>query len=115
MKDKLLIISYNEGEQDFEKEDIEVLKKKVLLEDPTIIFVCTQKSKSSVGFLRGTQKHFQHIFEKMVLEILYNKVYEKDAKFALTGVTENNNVRTYIYKKHNYKDFGKNSIICRRF
>jgi hypothetical protein len=29
MKSKLLIISYNEGEQDFEKEDIELLKKKI--------------------------------------------------------------------------------------
>jgi hypothetical protein len=113
MKDKLLIISYNEGEQDFEKEDMEVLKKKILLEDPSIIFVCTQKSKSSVGLLGGTHKHFQHIFEKVIVEISYDKVYEKDAKFALTGVTENNNVRTYIYKKHNYKNLDKNSIICK--
>jgi hypothetical protein len=113
MKSKLLIISYNEGEQDFEKEDIELLKKKILLEDPSLIFVCTQKSKSSVGFLGGTHKHFQHIFQKVVVEISYDKVYEKDAKFALTGVTENNNVRTYIYKKHNYKDLDKNSIICK--
>lgn len=112
MKDKLLIISYNEGEQDFEKEDIEILKKKILLEDPSIIFVCTQKSKSNVGLL-GKHKHFQHIFEKIVLEISYNKVYEKDAKFALTGVTENNNVRTYLYKKNNYQSFNKNSIICK--
>jgi hypothetical protein len=113
MKDKLLIISYNEGIQDFEKEDIELLKKKILLEDPVLIFVCTQKSKSSVGLLGGTHKHFQHIFQKVVLEISYDKVYEKDAKFALTGVTENNNVRTYIYKKNNYKDLDKNSIICK--
>jgi hypothetical protein len=112
MKDKLLIISYNEGMQDFEKEDIELLKKKILLEDPSIIFVCTQKSKSSVGLME-THKHFQHIFQKVVAEISYDKVYEKDAKFALTGVTENNNVRTYIYKKHNYKDLDKNSIICK--
>lgn len=113
MKDKLLIISYNEGIQDFEKEDVELLKKKILLEDPVLIFVCTQKSKSSVGFLGGTHKHFQYIFQKVVVEIYYDKVYEKDAKFALTGVTENNNVRTYIYKKNNYKDLDKNSIICK--
>jgi len=39
----LLIISYNEGEQDFYQNDIDNFCKKVSEINPSVIIICTQK------------------------------------------------------------------------
>jgi hypothetical protein len=102
----LLVISYNEGEQDFYKNDIENFCEKVSEINPSVIIVCTQKSKSQVLLaLPGksmltdsdSTKHFPHVFGKYLLSTKYKLLYKKDASFMIRGLTENNNVRTRIY------------------
>ena len=105
---KLLVISYNEGEQDFYQVDIDNFCTKVFEINPSVIIICTQKSKSQVALavpgksmLTGSDstKHFPHVFGKYLLSKEYKLLYKKDASFMIRGVTENNNVRTRIYIK----------------
>jgi hypothetical protein len=107
MANKLLLISYNEGEQDFYGGDLKDIQDKINNIDPYIIFICTQKSKSQVlialpgSTLTGSNstKHFPHVLGKFLLAKGYENIYKKDASFIIRGVTQNNNVRTRIYKK----------------
>lgn len=125
MANKLLLISYNEGEQDFynrnytvydkngpktvKRGDLENIKFMITEKSPNIIFICTQKSKSQVvialpgSSLTGSNstKHFPHVLGKFLLANGYENIYKKDASFIIRGVTQNNNVRTRIYKKIN--------------
>lgn len=125
MANKLLLISYNEGEQDFYNKnytiydkngphpikggDLENIKFMINEKSPNIIFICTQKSKSQVvialpgSSLTGSNstKHFPHVLGKFLLANGYENIYKKDASFIIRGVTQNNNVRTRIYKKIN--------------
>ena len=105
----LMVISYNEGEQDFKKEDIQhIYDENINESSPDIIVLCTQKSKSQVaialpGFKRLTgsnsTKHFPHVFGNILISKQYDLIDKKDASFMLRGVTENNNVRTRVYMK----------------
>ena len=125
MANKLLLISYNEGEQDFYDKnytifghtgpqtiqggDLEDIKYMISEKSPDVIFICTQKSKSQVvialpgSSLTGSNstKHFPHVLGKFLLANGYENIYKKDASFIIRGVTQNNNVRTRIYKKKN--------------
>ena len=110
---KLVVISYNEGEQDFYDSDVSSLLEKVITINPNIICICTQKSKSQVAVVipgkaviqkklgfegSNSTKHFPHVFGNLLLQKNYKLIYKKDASFMLRGVTENNNVRTRIYQ-----------------
>ena len=110
---KLLLISYNEGEEDFDQNDIigfwNKLKEKYP-EDPSVVIVCTQKSKSQVMIavpgmktLTGSNstKHFPHVignFLKLKGYVSSEKL-KRDASTMIRGISENNNVRTRIYIK----------------
>jgi hypothetical protein len=104
----LLVISYNEEEQDFYQDEIQKFCDKITLEDPSVIILCTQKSKSQVlvaipgmSYLSksgsDSTKHFPHVFGKYLKDKKYKSPYKKDPSFLLRGTTENNNVRTRIY------------------
>ena len=108
MNNDLLVISYNEGEQNFYQAEIDDFCNEVSSINPSVIIICTQKSKSQVAiaipgksYLSGSNstKHFPHVFGKYLLSKKYKLLYKKDASFLLRGVTENNNVRTRIYMK----------------
>ena len=101
----LLIISYNEGEQDFYKDDIKEFTAKVNVMNPDIICLCTQKSKSSVAIAipgkklftgSNSTKHFPHVFKDSVKD-KYEQVISQDGSFIVRAVTENNNIRTRIF------------------
>lgn len=113
---KLLVISYNESEQDFYDSDVSLLLGNVIDINPNIICICTQKSKSQVAIAipgkaviqkqlgfegSNSTKHFSHVFGNLLLKKNYILVYKKDASFMVRGVTENNNVRTRIYQLKN--------------
>jgi len=110
---QLLVISYNESEQDFYDSDVSSLLDKITTIKPNIICICTQKSKSQVTVAipgkkilqktlefegSNSTKHFPHVFGNLLLKKDYKLVYKKDASFIIRGVTENNNVRTRIYQ-----------------
>ena len=133
---KLVVISYNEGEQDFYESEMETIFNRICISGPNlttkpdIICICTQKSKSQVtiaipgkAFIQkkfgyegsNSTKHFPHVFGNLLLKNDYKLVYKKDASFILRGVTENNNVRTRIYqlnKNENLKTQYRCDISC---
>lgn len=102
----LLVFSYNEGEYDFYARELDNIKSKILSEDPDVICLCTQKSKSNVLALKSaltlgyghSTKHFQHVF-KEVMKYKYDQIDKLDASLIIPGMSENNNVRTRIFKK----------------
>jgi len=108
----LLVISYNEGEQDFYDSDLVEVMDKITNTNtkPNIIVVSTQKSKSQIAVPLGgfnSTKHFPHVLGKLLLKQNYKLMFKKDASFMIRGVTENNNVRTRIYQlndKNNIKN-----------
>jgi predicted nucleic acid-binding protein len=140
LNNKLLLISYNEGEQDFYNRDntkfgkydytqiiqggdLKNIKNMITEKLPDIIFICTQKSKSQVvialpgSSLTGSNstKHFPHVLGKYLIANGYKNIYKKDASFIIRGVTQNNNVRTRIYQKINTSaslqlSLGKNKL-----
>ena len=105
---KILVISYNEGEQSFDQKEVFTFYKNLItsIEMPKIIIVCTQKSKS-----QGSPTHFQHIFKELI-QYDYDCLYKEDPSTSLVGLTENNNVRTriYQYNKDENKVLNKNNI-----
>jgi hypothetical protein len=118
INNKLLVLSYNESEQDFYDSDVSSLLDNVISINPNIICICTQKSKSQVALAipgkkivqktigfegSNSTKHFPHVFGNLLLKKNYELVYKKDASFMIRGVTENNNVRTRIYQLKNDK------------
>lgn len=104
---QILLISYNEGEQDFYDSELNEIQEKIIESKSKIIIISTQKSKSQVAiaipgkkmFTRSNStKHFPHVLGQFLLEKGYKLVYKKDASFMVRAVTENNNVRTRIYQ-----------------
>jgi len=106
---KLLVISYNEGEEDFYQNNIIGFWNE-LKEDPSVVIVCTQKSKSQVIIavpgmkeLTGSNstKHFPHVIGNFLKSIGYitSEKLKRDASTMIRGISENNNVRTRIYIK----------------
>jgi len=110
---KLLVISYNEGEEDFYQNDIIGFWNKLkeqYKDDPSVVIVCTQKSKSQVIIavpgmktLTGSNstKHFQHVIGNFLKSNGYitSEKLKRDASTMIRGISENNNVRTRIYIK----------------
>lgn len=116
---KILVISYNEGEQDFFESQLPDFFINLNF-TPKIIIVCTQKSKSQVMLSipgrrmlssSNSTKHFQHVLSKFLISKEYKLLYKKDASFALPGITENNNIRTRIYELNNGNNIISNPII----
>ena len=95
-EEKILIISFNEGAENYTKSNITPLLNKIIDKKPIIIFVCTQESAS------GTKTHFQHVFDTdLVKSGLYKRLYKTDgAKFGITlGFKSDKNCRTRIFYK----------------
>lgn len=93
-EENFLIITFNEGAEDYTKSDIASLLERIKNKQPIIIFVCTQESAS------GTNTHFQHVFDKkLVNSELYKRLYKTDgAKFGITlGFKTDKNCRTRIF------------------
>ena len=114
----LLVISYNEGEQDFYQNEVDGFYQEIINKSPSIIVLCTQKSKSQLALPSTSMinridnvKHFPHILGKLLIRQgikesqfnnnKYKLLDKKDASFMIRGITENNNVRTRIYIKDN--------------
>jgi hypothetical protein len=117
---KLLVISYNEGEEDFYQSDIinfwDNFKNisENPSEDPSVIIVCTQKSKSQVMIAvpgmktvtgSNSTKHFPHVIGNFLNSKGYvsSEKLKKNASTMIRGISENNNVRTRIYIKRDNK------------
>ena len=99
-----LILSYNEGAEDFTHGDhCNEIKEKIIKEKPLFIFVCTQESKT-VG-----KEHYQHILGTVIKEITlnnkrcYKPLLKVDASISTLAsiVKTNKNVRTRIYYNEN--------------
>jgi hypothetical protein len=117
---QILLISYNEGEQDFYDSELSEIQEKIIESKSKIIIISTQKSKSQVAMaipgkkmlasglqmmsgkeilsVSNSTKHFPHVLGQFLLKTGYKLVYKKDASFMVRAVTENNNVRTRIYQ-----------------
>ena len=95
---KIFFISYNEEEQDFNIDDLAEIKEKIKQNNPTIIIICTQKSKSTGN------KHFSHVLGEYLKSGIYKLIYKKNASTKLSTITYNNNVRTRIYLQNNVEN-----------
>lgn len=114
----IFIISYNENERNFDETDCSAINAKIEILKPKFIFLCTQKSKSNVmatSITSNATKHFPHVLQKLIAPEVctrsylgkltcvnngsYELVHKKDASFIIPGITENNSVRTRIYKR----------------
>jgi hypothetical protein len=108
-KKDFLILSYNEGAEDFMIENLNnpILKNrydevilKIMTEEPAFLFVCTQESKSSGN------THYQNLLSNM-LDQIPNNPYKKLLKIDGSVITPasmfttNKNVRTRIYYNNN--------------
>ena len=89
-----LIISYNEGAKRFTYEDCIPIIFKVLNENPSFIIICTQESSS--GSLQNiiNATHYQHILDKYLLKMNYERIIKVDA--SISGIKDKN-IRTRIY------------------
>ena len=94
-EENFLIITFNEGAEDYTNTNIASLLAKIIEKQPIIIFVCTQESAF------GTKTHFQHVFENNLLKQIphYKRLYKTDgAKFGITlGFKSDKNCRTRIF------------------
>jgi len=90
-----LILSYNEGAENFTMTDCNEILSKIDTENPAFIFVCTQESATY-----GTS-HYQHILNDKLIEKDYLRLLKADAsKTTLPGFLKTSkNVRTRIYYK----------------
>jgi hypothetical protein len=94
-KPNLLLISLNENNNIFNKNSCYDIVKKIIIEKPDILVVCTQES-----LLDGSE-HFQHILKNILLKLEYIPKYKY--KGDATELSGTNNLRTRIYIKKEYK------------
>jgi hypothetical protein len=98
IKDKVrsdfLIVSYNEEAEQFTYNDCLPIIFKILDENPSFIFVCTQESKS--GNFRNifNAGHYQHVLGTHITKLDYARLTKIDA--SVIGIKDKN-VRTRIY------------------
>jgi hypothetical protein len=100
VKSDFLICSYNEGNENFNYNDCLNIIYKILNENPSFLFICTQESKSG-------EKHFQHVLGNILKKLNYVRLRKIDA--SVIG----KNVRTRIYINNNnviYNTMYKNLI-----
>ena len=111
IKDKVrsdfLIVSYNEEAEQFTYNDCLPIIFKILDENPSFIFVCTQESKS--GNFRNIYNagHYQHVLGNHIIKLDYTRLTKIDA--SVIGIKDKN-VRTRIYINKNnirYDTFNK--------
>ena len=120
IKDKVrsdfLIVSYNEEAEKFTYNDCLPIIFKILDENPSFIFVCTQESKS--GNFRNIYNagHYQHVLGNHITQLdYYVRLTKIDA--SVIGIKDKN-VRTRIYINTNnvrYDIFNKTSGILKKF
>ena len=96
IKDDILIISYNEDNKNFNELDTKPIITKVFLENPKIIFVCTQESSSRSISSTIKTTHYQHILGEELKKNGYSLAGKFDASKSLLL---DKNVRTRIYYK----------------
>jgi hypothetical protein len=106
-KKDFLILSYNEGAEDFTLDDcknknictgyVDEVLEKISEENPAFLFVCTQESKAS------GKTHYQHTLNKMLDNSVYVPLLKVDGSvYTLAKVVKTNkNVRTRIYYNRN--------------
>jgi len=102
-----LILSYNEGQKDFEENDCKEIIDKINVEKPAFIFVCTQESN------KNSKRNYQHIFGEFIKKYDYKRLLKLDA-FNPTIPIYNRNIRTRIY--YNTKNvYNKIDIMKNKF
>lgn len=104
-----LIISYNEGADNFStneaKMELTEVIEKIQTENPAIIFVCTQESKSAGN------KHLQHVLGNILIDDYnYQLLTKVDASVSYGSIMKNKNVRTRVYYN---KELVSNEIITK--
>jgi len=97
IKDDILIISYNEDSKKFDESDTKPIITKVFLENPKIIYVCTQESSSRTISSVIKTTHYQHILGEELKKNGYSLAGKFDASKSLLL---DKNVRTRIYYKN---------------
>jgi hypothetical protein len=106
MKD-IFIISYNEGNELFDKNDCDELFADIWRHRPNFIFVGTQESKS------GTNKHYQHFLREELKSLNYKLLYKMDASYFGIKITDkysDKNVRSRLYYNTEHVSINKNKV-----
>lgn len=111
----ILIISYDEYLNDFDKDNIEKNQAFIdYIKEHKYIVLCTQKSKSSstrtqLSFGYSGVKHFQHIFKSYIEKNNYIQIAKYDSATPFSAeVTDNYSIRTRIFKNNSIQNNIKN-------
>lgn len=95
---KLLIISYNEGKQEFIDADLVEIKNKITDSSPDYIIICTQQSK--IYAIETKAKHMSYLLRESFKNI-YTEIYKKNSSLIGSTIIQQSCLRISIYRKNN--------------
>ena len=99
---KLLIISYNEGKQEFIDTDLVEIENKITQSSPNYIIICTQQSK--IYAIKGREQHMSYLLGKSLKKkniFKYTEIYKKNSSLIGSTIIEYSCLRISIYQKIN--------------